>query len=381
MVQQPSRAPDELGIESGAFVVLRMYDVAYAIDLTRLEEIGAAQAPGAMARARFTRMGEKAIAYDVAPVEVALGPVELRLVDPALSLPPAEATARIYDFGAVTVAVRIPVESLTWDDYVSRSIAVETATSDPASPALWAELLERVRSLIRPAVERPTLAGIEEDYQLAVVHRFQQPLDAETLLAEVDLAPILTGERRALSQQARRDLLRHTFSYYPDDLVVLSWDHAFIYEPAGEADIATVIEVANTQLLELRYYDEQLDAELPRMYQRVSQARGAMRALARRRYAALARDLHTFVGELTEVIENVENALRVTEDVYLARIYGAALELFRVPTWESAVDRKLEIIRDTYATLYEEAAAGRAELLEAAIVLLIVLEIVLAFLL
>jgi len=42
------------------------------------------------------------------------------------------------------------------------------------------------------------------------------------------------------------------------------------------------------------------------------------------------------------------------------------------------VDRKLGIIRDTYTALYDEASSRRTELLEIAIVLLIVIEIVLA---
>jgi uncharacterized Rmd1/YagE family protein len=74
----------------------------------------------------------------------------------------------------------------------------------------------------------------------------------------------------------------------------------------------------------------------------------------------------------------VDNALQVTEDVYLARIYTAALELFRVPTVSAAVDRKLSIIRDTYTALYDEASGSRSSLLEVIIVVLIAVEIVLA---
>ena len=46
--------------------------------------------------------------------------------------------------------------------------------------------------------------------------------------------------------------------------------------------------------------------------------------------------------------------------------------------WNAAVERKLAIMRDTYTALYDEAATARAELLELAIVLLIVFEIVMA---
>jgi uncharacterized Rmd1/YagE family protein len=81
------------------------------------------------------------------------------------------------------------------------------------------------------------------------------------------------------------------------------------------------------------------------------------------------------VAEVTQLTEKVDNALQVTEDVYLARVYSAALGLFKVSTLSASVDRKLAIIRDTYAALYAEASSQRSELLEITIVVLIVLEI------
>ena len=70
----------------------------------------------------------------------------------------------------------------------------------------------------------------------------------------------MSGEDRPLSEGARRELLRQRFSYYTDDLVVLTWDRAFIHEPRGDSD---VMDVANARLLEMRYYDQLLQAELP----------------------------------------------------------------------------------------------------------------------
>src|SRR6202034_4857532 len=99
---------------------------------------------------------------------------------------------------------------------------------------------------------------------------------AEDLQRRVDLVPLLSGERRPLSAAARQDLLRQRFSYYTDDLVVLTWDRAFIYEPRGDSDVMDVLEVANAQLLEMRYYDELLDDERPRMYDMVAAERGRL---------------------------------------------------------------------------------------------------------
>ena len=75
----------------------------------------------------------------------------------------------------------------------------------------------------------------------------------------------------------------------------------------------------------------------------------------------------------------MENALKVTNDVYLARIYAAALELFREAAWRRGIERKLRILRETYAMLNTESQAARAELLEVAIVILIVAELVMGF--
>jgi hypothetical protein len=195
----------------------------------------------------------------------------------------------------------------------------------------------------------------------------------------VDLAPLLSGEEeRPLSPGARAELLRQRFSWHADDLVVLSWDRAFILEPRGDTDVIGVLEVANAQLLEMRFYDELLDAELPRMYALMAGARRGARFAAAGRYARLARRLNTLVAEVTEQTERVDNALQVTEDVHLARVYAAAMALFRVPAVSAAVDRKLAVIRDTYAALYEEASGARSEFLEIAVVLLIMLEVALS---
>ena len=141
-----------------------------------------------------------------------------------------------------------------------------------------------------------------------------------------------------------------------------------------------MLELANAQLLELRYYDALLDAELPRMYDRVEAARGGRFSFLRRGYARLLGDLQRQVADSTEIVERVDNALKVTDDVYLARIYSAALEIFRGRAWRAGIDRKLGIIRETYSMLNSEAQVSRSEALELTIVLLIVAEIAMALL-
>jgi len=139
-----------------------------------------------------------------------------------------------------------------------------------------------------------------------------------------------------------------------------------------------VLEFANAQLLELRYYDALLDAELPRMYEQVASARTGIRAFRNRKLNSVLGNLQQTVADSTEIVERVENSLKVTDDVYLARVYASALEIFRGRVWRAGIDRKLSIIRDTYGMLNDEAQAARSEVLEIAIVVLILAEMLLA---
>ena len=365
----------QLEVRAGSVIALRLFDVAFAIDLARVEDLWSERAGPASSRSKLTATPAKAVAFDVPPVNLALDPIDLRIEKQEKT---AQVTARVYDFGVIALALRIPCNGRDWPGFTQFVNAVDESVGPLADTELWNVLLAKLHALLAPALVRPTQSSLQEDYLLAVVTECSESLTAAELQERVDLEAVLSGERRALSEGMRRDLLCRKFSYYPDDLVALSWDRAFIYEPRGDSDVEDALEVANAQLLEMRYYDELLDDELPRMNDLVEAARRTPYLLAPRRFAALARRLHGLVAEVTELTEKVDNALQVTEDVYLARVYEAALETLRVPKLSAAVDRKLAIIRDTYTALYDEASATRAELLELTIIALIVLEIVLA---
>ena len=81
------------------------------------------------------------------------------------------------------------------------------------------------------------------------------------------IASIVRGERESLSRQEREEILRHRLSYLADDLVIPTWNAAFVYDtPAGTQAAVEIVEFANSQLLQFRYYDELLDNALARIY-------------------------------------------------------------------------------------------------------------------
>ena len=366
---------NELTVRSGQILALRLFDLAYEIDLPRAETIWLARAQGASARGRLIATPMKAVSFGVPPLALELGSVTLDIGGAAVT---AMAGARLYDFGVLALVLRLPVTDLSWSGFTALTNQIDRAVGPAADSAVWSGLLGTIRDVLKDALDRPTAAPIQEDYLIARVDAFDDTVTAEALQERVDLARLLSGEERPLSDGARNDLLRLRFSYYRDDLVAITWDRAFIYEPRRDNDVADVLEMANAQLLEMRTYDEMLDAELPRMRDLVETARRRPAFVISHGYAKLARRLHTLVAEVSELTERVDNALQVTEDVYLARVYAAAIDLFRVPIVNAAVDRKLAIIRETYMALNAEAAAGRTEWLEIAILVLIMVEIILS---
>lgn len=364
----------DLHVRSGSVIALRIFDIAYSIDLKLVESLWKPGNGGTSVRSSLASTPAKAISFDVPPVLLRLDPIALKIGEFILS---CGVTARLYDFGVASIAIKVPASEMSWEQYTGFCNAVDLEIAK-SSAEPWKSILERLRGELSPAMNRPNETLIEEDHLIALVQEWNRPVSGEDLAETIDLIPLLSGESRSLSEKSREELLNQRFSYYEDDLVVLTWDRAFIYEPRNDSDVADIIEVSNAQLLEFRYYDELLNAELPRMYELVRMARRKTNLLASRRFANLARKLYTLVAEVTELTEKAENVIRVTEDVYLARIYQASLNILRVPTVSAAVERKLAIVRDTYAALFSEASGARAELLEAAIVLLIILEIVIS---
>ena len=369
----PQTATDALHVR-GAAVVYRLYDVGYEIALDRALDLLASSAPE---RVRPVRGEAQAIQIPNPPITVILGAEQLVVGGRTRDV---ELSARIFDFGVVSIRVRVPAPGdLTWEAFTAFGNAID---ADTDLAALFDQHARLLAERIRPAIERPQRAPVTEDYIVYRITRLRGPDDAQLpagVLRDVDVVPLLLNESRPLSDDARRELLPHRFSYYADDLAILTWDNALVVDPVEhDTDVQFILEFANAQLLELRYYDAVLDAELPAMYDRIEAARTGLRLT--RRYAQLLADLQRLVADSTELVERVENSLKVTDDVYLARIYSAALDIFRGRAWRAGIDRKLGIIRETYAMLNGEAQARRGEVLEVAIVLLIVAELVLGLL-
>lgn len=372
MVTDATDAP--LIVKRGRVLCFRILDIGDEVELDQAEKVLLAGADAR--RLRLSRAGSQAITFKAAPLEVVLGLWPLPVLPGGGSVG-STVYGRIFDHGNISVRFELevpPGTSLTElvplvdDLYESELLSVEARKH-----------ADQLVARMGKAVVRPHTWADVETYTVIFIEELEGHPPAARLL-EGDVVPkLLLGERsgRRLSEFQQGEMRRHAFSYLDDDLVVIDWDSAFVLEPAGGRDVADILELAAAQLQGLRFYDQVMDLELQKIYDAIEAAEGRT-MLLRSPYDKLARHVHERWLDMSEVVERVETSIKIVGDFYLARVYRGALERFRVPEWQKAVYRKQQLIAQVYALLKSSLDTRRSVILETAIVLLIVLEIVLA---
>jgi hypothetical protein len=363
-------------VEDGDVLVYRLFDVADAIDLQRAER----SATGPRARIRLeSAASATALEFPRPPLQLALGARSLPLGSGPRA---AEATARVFDYGVISVRYRLPIARGT---RLSELIPLAEELFVEPAPELDAEARREVGSIaaeLAGALERPHAWEGLESYQVFVVRAFSNgPLLAQDLLSGAPIAELLLGETSSvpLSAEERQEVLSHHHSYLADDLAVIHWNSAFVSEPSGVGDVPDLLELATAHLLELRYYDDLLDRALHRIYDEMEDRGSPLANVITPRYRRLRRQTASLLLELSEMTERLENAVKIVGDFYLARVYQGAVRRFRLPAWQETVLRKQRLVADANDLIGTTADTSRSELLEVAIIVLIVFEIAAAF--
>ncbi len=357
-------------LQSAEFRCYRIYDVADGIDLERCKALING---GQSRRLHLKREGSEYIQLSNPPLNIDLG---TRPFDVAGKQTEVRVSGRLFHHGAISVTVRVPIEPLTTFEALV-PVADELYDSH-ALDSFCLDEVNKLRDLFKPAFDAPHLWQQNEAYTVLFARSLEGNPTAEQLLSDPHLARLVIGEGReaVLSKGEVREVLEHAWSYTPGDLVVVEWNAAFIYEPTGSEDVVDLVEIANAQLLELRYYDAVLDGELDRVYDTIGQRRTG--SLVFSPYKELLRGLMLTLIELSEFIERIENALKIVGDVYLARVYEGAVTQLRINQWTEQVTRKHRLLQQTYGLLKGEVDTSRALTLEVMVVVLILLEIVMA---
>jgi hypothetical protein len=347
----------------GSAVGLFLFDVCEEVDLDKLRTIlGARRLGEGMKHAA----GEQLFFERPPVVEDAEYP----------GTPGGKVRVKYYDYGVVSVLFEFPFKG-EWSDLISVSSRWISET----------ELQKRAEAIAREKVERSLPALIkpygprwlDEDYFIFFMRDIQGNPAAAQLLSSCrqQIAQVVRGENAALSDEELREVLQSAMSYYPNDLVVVGWNAAFVYDSAaGSETTMQLLEYANSQLLEFRHYDDLLTRELAGVYDSLEKRSTFFGSW---RLPGEASRLQTVLLDVTELTERADNAIKFLSDMFSARLYRLAASKIGVPDYKSLAREKLRTAEDLYRFLIDQFHQSRTFFLESLVVLILLIELVYVF--
>jgi hypothetical protein len=287
-----------------------------------------------------------------------------------------DAQIKYYDYGVLSVVFELPFSG-DWDTLV-RLASRWVWDTDFASLAqkIAKQKLERAR----PALVKPYDEWLNEDYFIFHVRDIAGNPSASELLAAQGgrIAQIVRGENCDLSDGERQEILQSKISYYPNDLTVISWNGAFLYDNAAGAEtIIQLLEYANSQLLEFRHYDELLTRELQSVYDFMEN--GSSGIMARWRTAKRATRLHTVLLDVDELTERADNAIKFLSDMFSARLYKVAASKIGVTDYKDLVNQKVHTAEELYRFMVDQFHQSRAFVLELMVVIILIIDLIWLF--
>ena len=350
----------------GAIVILTLYDVADEIHLTELQAL----IGGTKVTAGFKHPAPEYVRFERPPVIQALPPVVLPGGEQF------EATLQYYDYGVVSVLLRFAFKG-DWEDLKQLAgVWISGSTFDELSRKLVREHVQK----INPALVKPYASWLSEDYCIVHLHRVPGVESGSVLLQErgQEISQIVRGETSLISEFERNEVLQAYMSYYPNDLIVVGWNAAFVFDTqSGAGPTIQLMEYANSQLLQFRHYDDILTRELGDAYR--SLARRGTGLIPGWRMRPAAARLRTMLLDVTELTERTNNAIKFVGDMFSARLYKLCAGKIGVTDYQLLVQEKLRTADELYDFMIEQFHQARGFLLEIIVVLILIIELFFLF--
>src|SRR5258708_4070675 len=160
--------------------------------------------------------------------------------------PEAKVRVKYYDYGVLSILFEFPFAG-EWSDLIALSSRWISETDlQTRADAIAKEKVQRTR----PALIKPYERWLSEDYFIFFMREISGNPAASQLLSSCgqQISQVVRGENAVLSDGERSEVLQSAISYYPNDLVVVGWNAAFVYDSmAGSESTMQLLEYANSR--------------------------------------------------------------------------------------------------------------------------------------
>ena len=359
-------------ITKGRILVYRVFDIGEEVNLEKAEKI-LDETSTSRSKFRLKKINRQAVIVSNDPLSINLGTHTYIDQNQEFS---CEISAKLWDFGtlSLTFEYQIP-DGTSIDQLRALSLLIQHYDDlDIYAKARAIELGLQIQDAIGKINEIKE-SSVNEDFILYYIEKFAHDYeDASLILEQEDIAAlILTEDKNTLSPQIYDRLYETKLQYYKNDLAVIDWNSAFVIEPSGSLDIPDVIEFALNQLLEMRYYDDLLDKKLHEIYSAIELKEMSIFST---RYTDLALEAGQHYIEIAEIVETVENSLKVIGDLYHSVVFRMASKKFRFADWQISIDNKLDNLAEISKLLLDNINYRRSHILELTILILISIELI-----
>jgi hypothetical protein len=359
-------------IKKGRILVYRVFDIGEEIDLEKAEKILADETIS-RSKFRLKKINRQAVIVSNDPLSVLLGHYTFKDQEKNIT---SDISAKLWEFGTISICFEFIIPPGTSIDQLRdfSDIIQNYDDLDSYARSRAIELSLQIKGAIGKINPLKDTA-VNEDYILYFIEKFEKDYeDAFLILHDEDIAALILNEKKeVLSPQIYERIYESKLQYYKNDLAIIDWNSAFVIEPSGSLDIPDVIEFALNQLLEMRYYDDLLDKKLREIYSAVELKE---MSIFSSRYTDLALEAGQRYIEIAEIVESVENSLKVIGDLYHSVVFRTASKKFRFTDWQTSIDKKLDNLAEICKMLLDNVNHRRSHLMELTVIAIISLELI-----
>ena len=356
----------------GCLRLFVFYDVGEAFDLEKLRSL--VDPRGGPAQADFSRRTPEYVRFENPPIVEPCEPLKLRK-DETLGC-----SLKYYEYAIVEVQLEVPFVG-TWEALMEQTSRwMDAPDVEPESRLMVKQHLQKTAA----AIIKPREEWLQESY---LVVELQQTKDyaGHTVTGEeilgtygAQIGQILRGEQAQLARSANERLLQGSLSYYSTDLLVVGFNAALIYDRPEEAvRTIKILEYVRVQLLEFRYYDNFMSRVLADVYNNLDRKQNVL--ISRWNLPREANRLNTTRLDVMDLTERIDNAVKFVSDSFYALAYRMAATRAGVTEYRDLVEKKLNTARELYDFMMAQFNEARLFLLEAAITVLCLLDVLLLF--